>query len=207
MSNEKREFLKTMSCEFRVSFPQVFTPKAYLQNEPKFSVVMLFDKAAQETEQFKTMKGLAKKAFVRKFGQAVWDGSTKDDFGWPVIHNGQIYKNPFRSGGDKAEKYEGYGDGVVFITASSKNRPGLVDEALQPIITEADFYAGCYARATINAYEYDAGANKGVAFGLNNLQKLRDGEAFSGRVKAEDEFDAVATNDGVASTSKDEFDF
>lgn len=200
MSGEKREFLKTMSPEFRVSFPQVFTPKAYLQNEPKFSVVMLFDKAAQESEQFKVMKGLAKKAFIRKFGEAVWNGP-KDSKGWP-----EGYKNPFRRGSEKSEKYEGYGDDAIFITASSKNRPGLVDEALQPIITEADFYAGCYARATINAYEFDAGANKGVAFGLNNLQKLRDGEAFSGRVKAEDEFEAVATNDGAASASEN-YDF
>lgn len=200
MSNEKKEFLKSMTPEFRVSFPQVFKPKAFQNNEPKYSIVMLFDKAAQESEGFKVLKGLAKKAFVRKFGEAAWNGP-KSSTGWP-----EDYKNPFRRGSEKAEKYEGYGDDVIFITASSKNKPGLVDNNLQAIISEEEFYAGCYARATINAYEFDTAGNKGVAFGLNNIQKLRDGEAFSGRVKAEDEFEAVANNDG-GDVAADDYDF
>lgn len=198
--SEKREFLKTMSPEFRVSFPQVFTAKSFQGNAPKFSIVMLFDKASQESEGFKVMKGLAKKAFIRKFGEAAWNGP-KSSTGWP-----EGYKNPFRRGSEKSEKYEGYGDDAIFMTASSKNQPGLVDEKLQAIISEGDFYAGCYARATINAYEFDTAGNRGVAFGLNNIQKLRDGEAFSGRVKAEDEFDAVATSDGGDIASGD-YDF
>jgi hypothetical protein len=70
-------------------------------------------------------------------------------------------------------------------------QPGLVDASLQRIISEQDFYSGCYARATITAYGYDKAGNVGVAFGLQNVQKLRDGEAFSGRTAAENDFDAV----------------
>lgn len=210
MSNEKREFLKTMSPKFRVSFPQVFKPKAFKEGQdPKYSIVMLFDKEAQNSEAFKSMKMQAKKAFVRKFGQKVWDEATKDDFNWPILHNNQVFKNPFRKGSEKSEKYEGYGDDVIFVTASSKNRPGLVDEKLQDIISEEIFYAGSYARATVNAYEYDTGSNRGVSFGLNNIQKLADGDAFSGKVAAKDEFDAVETtsNSSDDSSSDDGYDF
>jgi len=40
----------------------------------------------------------------------------------------------------------------------------------------------------------------GVSFGLQNLQKMNDGEPFSGKTKAEDDFEsiAVADEDGTA---------
>jgi hypothetical protein len=81
-------------------------------------------------------------------------------------------------------------------------QPGLVDQNLQRIISTDDFYSGCYARATITAYGYDKAGNKGVAFGLQNVQKLADGERFSGRTAAEDDFEAV---DDFVAESDDSF--
>lgn len=75
----------------------------------------------------------------------------------------------------------------MFATASSKQRPGLVDRNKQPILTEEEFYPGCWARATVTAYSYD-NVGKGVAFGLHNIQKLGDDENFTGRVAAEEDF-------------------
>jgi len=96
------------------------------------------------------------------------------------------FKKPLRDGAEKAH-LDGYGEGMMFGTASSKQRPGLVDRTKQPILTEEEFYPGCWARATITAYPYD-NVGKGVAFGLHNLQKLGDDENFTGRVAAEDDF-------------------
>ena len=70
-------------------------------------------------------------------------------------------------------------------------KPGVVDQNVQPIIEAEEMYAGCYARATLTAYAFDTAGNRGVAFGLQNIQKIRDGEPFTGREKAEDEFEAI----------------
>jgi len=189
MSTKKTEFVKCMSPKFRASFAQVFTPKSMEGSTvEKYSVVMLFDKEAQATPEYKAMKAAAKKKLVEKFGA--------DEKKWPAN-----LKNPFRSGAEKSGKYEGYTDDVIFVTASSlaKNKPGIVDNNRQDIISEEGFYSGCYARATINPYAYSKAGNNGVAFGLLNIQKLGDGEPFSGKTAAKDDFEAVEVESDFAS--------
>lgn len=179
-----------LSPEFRASFPWMFEPQPPMEGappgaEPKYSVVMLFDGRAQKTAEYKALQEMAHQAARDKFG----DKLKPDGKGWYLG-----LKNPLRDGAEKAD-LEGYGEGVRFATASSKMQPGLVNGRLERIISRDvgpdGFYAGCYARATVTAYGYDKAGNKGVAFGLQNVQKLRDGEAFSGRVAAENDFDAV----------------
>lgn len=172
-----KEELNVMTPEFRVSFPHVFKPNAFQNQEPKYSVQMLFDKDID----LKAMKRAAKAAAVDKWGA--------DKAKWP-----RNLRLPFRDGNEKPD-LDGY-ENVIFVSASSKQRPGVVDQRLQAV-TEEDgtFYAGCYARATLRAFAYDAAGNRGISFGLQNLQKTRDGDPFSGRKKAEDEFDAVETVD------------
>jgi hypothetical protein len=53
----------------------------------------------------------------------------------------------------------------------------------------------------VTAYAYDKAGNRGVAFGLQNIQKLKDGEAFDGRSKPEDDFQPVAAPAGSSSGS------
>jgi hypothetical protein len=161
---------KIQTPVFRVSFPQVFEPKSFSGGEPKYSIVMIFDKK----QDLREMRRILAEAATEKFG-AKKPANLRD---------------AFRDGKEK-ENLQGYGEGVVFTTASSKSRPGLVDQNVQQIIDRNDFYAGCYARATVNAFAYDTNGNRGVSFGLNNIQKVRDGERFDGRTAAEDDFEAV----------------
>lgn len=168
---------KVTTPEFRVSFPSVFKATAFENQEPKFSIVMLFDKKTS----LAPLKALAKDAIEKK-----WPDASKRPKG---------LRSPFRDGDIEKPDTQGYA-GCMFIRATSKMRPGVVDQSVQPIIDESDFYAGCYARATLTAYAYDTAGNRGVAFGLQNVQKLRDGEPFSGRSKAEDDFDVVETDSG-----------
>lgn len=175
--------------EFRVSYPSVITPrKNDLNGKMEYSVVALFAKGADLTE----LKKVAEAALVEKLGA--------DKTKWP-----KGIRSPFR---DQAEKEkdgklpEGHLAGAIFMNLKATQRPGLVDANVQPIIDETQFYAGCYARAQVNAYYYDQKGNKGVAFGLSNVQKMRDGESLSGRMKAEDAFEAVAGADaGPGATS------
>lgn len=206
-SNTKAETRKSIPTPaFRVSFPWVFEPQPPMEGspgEPKYSVVMLFDTNAQKTAEYKNLEKLAHAAAKEKFG----DKLKPDGNGWYKV-GGKALRHPLRSGEEKPD-LEGYGDGAVFAAASSKMQPGLVDARLLRIISKdvgpEGFYAGCYARATVTAYGYDKAGNQGVAFGLQNLQKLRDGVSFSGRVAAENDFDAVEDAFGEEASEADSF--
>lgn len=172
-----------MTPEFRVSFPAVFKPKRQkgdATSEPKYGLTMLFPKGADLSK----LKAAAQEAVREKWG----DKPPKN------------LRSPFRDQGEK--EYEGYEEGAVFVSASSKQKPGLVDRQRQDIIDETEFYPGCYARATIRAFAYDNNGNKGVAFGLNNVQKLRDGDPLGGRTRAQDDFaDDLPPDEGADSGS------
>lgn len=168
---------KVKTPEFRVSFPNLFKARAAEEGQtPKFSVVMLFPKGAD----LKELKKAAHAACVDAFG--------KDETKWP-----KNLRNPFRDQGEKGE-YEGYEAGAVFISASSKIKPGVVDSKVQAITDEVEVYAGCYGRATVNAYTYSVKGNTGVSFGLVNFQKTRDGESLTGRTRPEEDFNPI---DGI----------
>ena len=172
-----------MTPEFRVSFPAVFKPKRQkgdATSEPKYGLTMLFPKGADLSK----LKAAAQEAVKEKWG----DKPPKN------------LRSPFRDQGEK--EYEGYEEGAVFVSASSKQKPGLVDRQRQDIIDETEFYPGCYARATLRAFAYDNNGNKGVAFCLNNIQKLRDGNPLDGRTRAKDDFaDDLPPDEGADSGS------
>ena len=166
---------KAMTPKFRVSFPQLFEPSAMDENsKPKYGVTMLFPKDVSLAK----LKKAHDKALEEGI-EKLWKGKKPKNL-----------RSPFRDG-DEEEDYcdkDGYAD-HIFVRASSLQKPGVIDADKDKISDPAEVYAGCYARATVVAYAYDVAGNRGVAFGLQNVQKLKDGEAFSGRMKAEDEFD------------------
>ena len=105
-------------------------------------------------------------------------------------------KNPIRRDVDS----KSYKDAVAFVNARSNNKPGCVYAHAEPGTNKpakvADdkiketFYAGKKVRASLNAYYFDKEGNKGVAFALNNIQAIGEGERLDSRVAAEDEFTA-----------------
>ena len=168
---ENAKVKKVVTPTFRVSFPAVFQAKLNeLSGKTEYSVVMLIDKKQDIT----AMKQLCAAVAKEKWGEKIPTG----------------IRNPFRDGDTEKAGREGYAN-AYFVTAKSTQKPGVVDESLQPIINAEDFYPGCYARATVTAYAYDNKGNRGVAFGLQNLQKVKDGEPFSGKTRAEDDFAPV----------------
>jgi hypothetical protein len=160
---------------FRVSFPNAFRPSSFQGGDPKYSVVMLFypEKFTDAHKAlWKDMGRIVNEAMLEKFKK-----SLKDMPG---------AKNPFRKGEEKAH-LDGYGPGCIFATASSKQAPGVVDRNRQDIF-EGDLYPGCWARASVTAFAYDQKGNKGASFGLHNIQKLGEGENFTGRIAAAEDF-------------------
>ncbi len=174
---------KCVTHEFRVSFPAIFKPKGFQDQEPKYSVAMLFPKnvklSAPANKQKNSLRAICSAAAAEKWGE--------DKDKWP-----KRLKMPFRDG-DESET-DGYA-GHIYCNASSKTKPGVVDKDLTPIMNEADLYAGCYARAEVIAFAYDVSGNRGVGLALQNIQKLRDGQPFTGRKKPEDVFESVEDSD------------
>lgn len=167
---KKFEGKKVMTPRFRCAFARVFKPEAFEEGkEPVYSITMLFPKGETDISDLKRVAIEAKKA---KWG----DKSPKK------------LRTPFRDGdSEDFEDLDGF-EGNIVVRATSKWKPGIVDRKLQNITDESEFYSGCWARATVQAFTYDM-ASKGVSFALQNLQKLDDDDPFSGKAKAEDDFD------------------
>lgn len=182
-----------LTPEFRVSYPYVFKPNLNkLSGKEEYALVALFPPNADLSK----LKAAAQEAIKEKWGP----DATK----WP-----KNLKNPFRDQGEKEKEVEdgkggtkklmppGHEKGAIFLNLKSKQRPGLVDKNVADIIDPSNFYAGCYARATVSCYAYDQAGNRGVSFGLGNIQKTRDGEPFGGRTKAADDFVPIADDSGA----------
>jgi hypothetical protein len=187
MSKKKRTSIKILTPTFRASFANVWTPKP-INNSVKlyYSVAMLFDAKAQATPEFKKLR-----AGIQQI--------IKDDFGGKTPPR---FWNPLQKGDEK--DYEGY-KGMIFINAKSEIKPGVVGPDTQDILDPNDFYSGCFARATISLFPFNTAGNVGVGVGLQNLQKLKDGEPLSGRTKASDDFEE-AYDDLDNETASDDFE-
>lgn len=204
------EGVKITTPEFRASFPALFEAKSVQPGgNAKYSVVMLFqtkETAASKAEgrsvvDIEPVRKLIRDVVIEKFGA--------DKSKWPALGNGTgQLQLPLHLGTEPGKKdMVGYGEGIIFATASSsgKNaRPGVVhayagpDGKPAPLTVPSDFYGGCYARATVNAYYWEYMGKLGVSLGLQNVQKLRDGEPFGGRGKAEEDFDAIPSPEGAS---------
>ncbi len=98
-----------------------------------------------------------------------------------------VLKTPLRDGDAERPDDEAY-----FVNANATSAPGIVDADLNPILTRSEVYSGVYGRASITFFAFNSSGNKGIACGLNNLQKIRDGEPLGGKASAESDF---ATDD------------
>ena len=205
----KEERINVISPEFRASFPTLFQARKVNESDPnekaKFSIQMIFrvaetPESKQKGEKVVDLKGLkaaVAQILLRHLGPT-WSEKIKERKG----DGSSLYRLPFRDGNAIEKRdVDGYGPGTVFIGASSQFKPGVIDAQKVEILSPNDFYGGCYARAQVNPYWYNRAGNQGVTFGLNNVQKIRDGEPFSGREKAEDAFDAIPMPDGIGSVA------
>ena len=103
-------------------------------------------------------------------------------------------KLPLRDGDIDRPEDEAYADSY-FFNANSRQAPQVVDKNVQPILDQSEVYSGCYGRISVNFYGFNNNGNRGIAAGLGNIQKLRDGESLGGRTNAEDDFDAVTEDE------------
>ena len=161
----------------RWSYCNVWEAKAINGGTPKFSVSLLIPKT--DTVTVKKIKAAIEAAY--REGEAKLKGNGKTVAPLTAI------KTPLRDGDAERPDDPAYA-GHYFLNANSATAPGIVDADCQPILTRSEVYSGVYGRASISIYAINSSGNRGVACGLNNLQKIRDGEPLGGRASAESDF-------------------
>lgn len=181
MANQNNSKTKVITgVNTRLSYFHGWEPMSINGGTPKYSVSVLIPKNDKETIR----------AIEAAIDAAIEEGIAK--FGGKKPNKAAI-KLPMRDG-DVERDDEAY-KGHYFINANSTTAPQIVDKAVKPILDRDEVYSGCYGRVSLNFYAFNSNGNKGVACGLGNIQKLRDGEPLSSRSKAEDEFTTIEEDD------------
>lgn len=165
----------------RWSYANVWDPKSINGGIPKYSVSLIIPKSDKVTIQ--KIKAAIQAAYEE--GESKLKGSGKS------VPSLSVLKTPLRDGDLERPDDEAYKN-AYFVNANSATAPGIVDADRQQIIDRSEVYSGVYGRASINFYAFNSNGNKGIACGLNNLQKIKDGEPLGGKASAESDF---ATDD------------
>lgn len=168
----------------RWSYVNAWEPKSINGGAPKYSVSLIIPKS--DTKTIEKIQAAIQAAYDE--GQGKLKGNGKSVSALSVL------KTPLRDGDAERPDDEAYADSY-FINANSGTAPGIVDADRQPILDRSEVYSGVYGRASINFYAFNSNGNKGIACGLNNLQKIKDGEPLGGKSRAEDDFDTEEDDD------------
>ena len=171
--------IKVITGKVRASFVHVFEPQSINGSEPKYSCSLIIPKSDTVTV------GKIREAIeqAKQEGVPKWGGKIPPNL-----------KLPLRDGDVDRPEDPAYADSY-FINATSQEQLGVVDRRRVKITDPLVIYSGCYIRASINIYPFNANGNRGIAAGLSNIQFWEDGEPLNGRVRAEDEFDALDDDD------------
>jgi hypothetical protein len=165
---------KVVTGVVRLSYANVWEPKSINGSAEKFSVSLIIPKS--DTKSISAINAAV--------NVAIEEGKGK--FGGKVPNKAAL-KLPLRDGDIDRPDDEAYANSY-FVNANSNTAPQIVDRLVQPILDRSEVYSGVYARVSVNFYAFNSNGNRGIACGLGNIQKIRDGEPLGGRSNAEDDF-------------------
>lgn len=180
MANTNKKTMVVTGINTRLSYFHGWDPVSINGGDEKYSVSVLIPKDDKATID----------AINKAVDAAIEEGIAK--FGGKKPNKAAI-KLPLRDGDEERED-EAY-KGHYFVNANSKTPPQIVDRAVKPILDRSEVYSGCYARVSLSFYAFNSNGNKGVACGLGNIQKVRDGEPLGGRTTAADDFATLDDDD------------
>ena len=177
-SQDQANACKVITGVCRLSYANIWQAKSMKDGTPKFSASVLIPKT--DTATVNRIKAAVQAAYEE--GEAKLKGTGKTVLPLAAL------KTPLRDGDIERPDDEAYA-GHWFVNANSATAPGVVDLRRQPILDTSEIYSGVYTRVSLNFYAYNANGNRGIACGLQNVQKVRDGAPLGGRTRAEDDFD------------------
>lgn len=163
----------------RFSYLHCWEPDSVNGSEPKYSVSAIIPKS--DTKTVNAIKAAIEQA--KKDSVSKWGGKVPSNL-----------KLPLRDGDIDRPDDEAYA-GCYFFNANSRQAPQVVDSKVQPILDQSEVYSGCYGKISVTFYGYNSNGNRGIAAGLGNIQKLKDGESLGGRTSAADDFQTEDEDD------------
>ena len=163
----------------RFSYLHCWEPDSVNGGDPKYSVSAIVPKS--DTKTINAIKAAIEQA--KKDSVSKWGGKVPANL-----------KLPLRDGDIDRPDDEAYA-GCYFFNANSRQAPQVVDSKVQPILDQSEVYSGCYGKISVTFYGYNSNGNRGIAAGLGNIQKLKDGESLGGRTSAADDFQAEDDED------------
>lgn len=185
MSNNVKNPMKVITGpSTRWSFANVWEPKSINGGTPKYSVSLIIPKS--DTATIAKVQAAIQAAYEE--GQAKLKGNSRSV---PAL---STIKTPLRDGDAERPDDAAYAN-AYFINANATTAPGIVDIDCNPILTRSEVYSGVYGRASISMYAFNSNGNRGIACGLNNLQKIRDGEPLGGKASAASDFGSDDVDD------------
>lgn len=193
--------MSVLTPEFRLSYPHLFKPqKNDLNGKMEYSLVGIFKVGAD----LSPLIAAATAVLTEEFGpdKAKWQTPLRSPFRkckerWKTVDGKQVIPSGYE---------EGEAIFMTFKQDAEKGKPQVVDQGVVEIIEPQFIYAGCYCRCSVRPYFYNQKGNKGVSFGLSNVQKLRDGDPLGmGRTKATDEFSSVGDGEMATTTTEQLF--
>lgn len=163
----------------RFSYLHCWEPDSVNGGDPKYSVSAIIPKS--DTKTINAIKAAIEQA--KKDSVSKWGGKVPANL-----------KLPLRDGDIDRPDDEAYA-GCYFFNANSRQAPQVVDSKVQPILDQSEVYSGCYGKISVTFYGYNSNGNRGIAAGLGNIQKLKDGESLGGRTSAADDFQTEEDED------------
>ena len=168
----------------RFSYCNIWEPRSINGGNPKYSMSAIIPKDDLQTVN----------AVNAAIEIAYRDGEAKLK-GKGALPPLTALKTPLRDGDLERPDDPAYA-GCWFLNANSDKAPGIVDAACNPILDHSEVYSGCYGRVSVTFFAFNSNGNRGIACGLNNIQKLKDGESLGRTISAETEFAAFAEATG-----------
>lgn len=165
---------KVITGVVRLSYANVWEPKSINGGAEKYSVSLIIPKS-----DTKTLTDINEAVDA-----AIEEGKGK--FGGKIPNKAAL-KLPLRDGDIDRPDDEAYTNSY-FVNTNSNTPPQVVDKDVNPVLERSEIYSGVYARVSINFYAFNSNGNKGIACGLGNIQKIRDGEPLGGRTNAAEDF-------------------
>lgn len=181
--------LKVVTGEVRLSYCNLLTPRSQPSNTPggqpgppKYSCVLLIPKNTADGKRTHA-------AIVAAQKQALEDGKAKFGGKVPAKWTNTLHDGDTEADLERNPEYAGHW--YISTSANEQYPPNVVDRALNKILDASEIYSGMWARVSMVAFAFSNQGNKGISFGLRNVQKTRDDEPFGGVSRAEDDFDTL----------------
>lgn len=171
----------------RLSYANLWDAKSINGSTPKYSTSLIIPKS--DTVTLSKISAAIEAAYT--------DGLSKLKGNGRSVPPLSALKTPLRDGDIERPDDPAYAN-AYFINANSPTAPQIVDAACNPILERSEIYSGVYARVSISFYAFNSNGNRGIACGLNHVQKIRDGEPLGGKASAASDFATDEVDDFLA---------